>query len=118
LGDQGIAHQLAIRDRSILGRGETMNDISRFADRQLELAAEFAQYIAEHPQVDSALPEKSHICFQIEGDADFNRTSQELAEQHRRDDGVPVILVRIKGLEPPHGSRLIDPVIEPAAAVA
>jgi len=95
-----------------------MNDIRRFADQQLELAAEFAQYIAEHPEVDGALPEKSHICFQIEGDTDFNRASQDLADQHRRDSDVPIILVRIKGLEPPHGSRLIDPVIEPASAVA
>ena len=96
----------------------TMMDSKQFADKQLELAAEFAQYIADHPEVDDLLPEKSHIYFQIEGEAEFNRYSRDLAERQRREEGVPIVLVRIKGLAPPHGSRLIDPVIEPASAVA
>ena len=93
-------------------------DAVQFAEKQLELAAEFAQYVADHPEVDDLLPEKSEICFQIEGEADFNRYSREVADRQRREEGVPIILVRIKGLAPPHGSRLIDPVIEPASAVA
>jgi len=32
-------------------------------------------------------------------------------------EGVPIDLVRIKGLAPLQGSRLIDPVIEPASTV-
>jgi len=89
-----------------------------FADKQLELGSEFAQYIAEHPEVDGLLPEKSHVCFHIEGETEFNRYSRELAQGHQREDGWPIILVRIKALAPPQGSRLIDPVIEPASAVA
>jgi hypothetical protein len=95
-----------------------MMDPKQLADRQLELAAEFAQYVADHPEVDDLLPQKSHICFQIEGDAEFNRYSRDLAERQRREEGVPVVRVRIKGLAPPQGSRLIDPVIEPDPAVA
>jgi hypothetical protein len=94
-----------------------MMDPKQFADKQLELAAEFAQYIADHPEVDELLPEKSHIYFQIEGEADFNGYSRDLAERQRQ-QGMPIVLVRIKGLGPPHGSRLIDPVIERASAVA
>jgi hypothetical protein len=94
-----------------------MMDAVQFADKQLELAAEFAQYVADHPEVDDRLPEKSEICFQIEGEAEFNRYSRDLAERQRREEGVPVVLVRIKGLAPPQGSRLIDPIIEPASAV-
>jgi hypothetical protein len=95
-----------------------MIEPNELADKQLELAAEFAQYVADHPEVDDLLPEKSHICFQIDGEAEFNRFSRELAERQRREEGVPVVLVRIKGLAPPQGSRLIDPVIEPDSAVA
>jgi hypothetical protein len=89
-----------------------------FADKQLELAAEFAQFVADHPEIDDRLPEKSHIYFQIEGEAEFNRHSRELAERRRHQEGVPLVCVRIKGLAPPQGSRLIDPIIEPASAVA
>ena len=95
-----------------------MIDPKQFADKQFELAAEFAQYVADHPEVDDLLPEKSHIYFQIEGEAESNRYSLDLAERQRQEEGVPIVLVRIKGLAPPHGSRLIDPVIEPASAVA
>ncbi len=38
-----------------------MIDAARFADKQLELAGEFAQYLADHPEVDQILPEKSHV---------------------------------------------------------
>jgi hypothetical protein len=58
------------------------------------------------------------VYFQIAGDEEFNQYSRGLAEQQRREEGVPVVLVRIKGLAPPQGSRLIDPVIEPTSAVA
>jgi hypothetical protein len=95
-----------------------MIDPIQFADKQLELATEFAQYVADHPEVDDLLPEKSHISFQIEGEEEFNHYSRDLAARQRREEGLPVVLVRIKGLAPPHGSRLIDPVIEPASAVA
>jgi hypothetical protein len=95
-----------------------MMDPKQFADKQLELAAEFAQYVADHPEVDTLLPEKSHIYFQIEGEVEFNRYSRELAERQGREERVPIVLVRIKGLAPPQGSRLIDPVIEPESAVA
>jgi len=94
-----------------------MIEPTQLADKQLELAAEFAQYLADHPEVDDLLPPKCHLCFQIEGDAEFNRYSQDLAEQQRRDEGVPVVRIRIKSLAPPQGSRLIDPVIESAPAI-
>jgi len=95
-----------------------MMDPDQLADKHLELAGEFAQYIADHPEVDDLLPEKSHVYFEIDGEAEFNRYSKDLAERQGHQEGVPVVLVRIKGLAPPHGSRLIDPVIEPASAVA
>src|SRR5438445_12771370 len=64
LGDPRTACQLAIPAGTLLGGDQTMMDPKQFADKQLELVAEFAQYIADHPEVDNLLPEKSHICFQ------------------------------------------------------
>lgn len=92
-----------------------MMDPMQFTDKQFELAAEFAQYVADHPEVDEFLPENSHIYFEIEGAGEFNACSREQAER-RRHEGVPLVLVRTKGLAP-QASRLIEPVIQPMPAV-
>jgi hypothetical protein len=87
-----------------------------FARQQMELTAEFAQYIVDHPEVDEQLPERSYIFFELAGEEEFNRYSRELAERQLREEGLPIVCVRIKGLAPPQGSRLIEPVIELSAA--
>ena len=71
-----------------------MNDAGDFADKQLEIATEFAQYIADPPEVD-LVPEKSHICFQIEGETEFNRYSRDLAQRHQQEDGWPIVMVSL-----------------------
>ena len=95
-----------------------MIDPHEFAQRQLELTAEFGKFVFEHPKVDDRLPDGAYVYFQIDGEAKFNRYCQTLAERRQRDEGVPIVRVRVKGLAPPQGSRLIDRVIEPAPAVA
>ena len=88
-----------------------------FADKQFELAAEFAQYVAEHPEVDHLLPERAQIFFEVDDDPEFNRYSRDMAERQSCEEGVSLVRVRVKGLAPPQGSRLIDPVIEPSPAM-
>jgi hypothetical protein len=95
-----------------------MIDPHEFARKQLELTAEFGKYVMDHPDVDEILPPESHIYFEVAGEDEFNRYSRQLAEKQLREQGLPLVCVKIKGLAPPQGSRLIDPVIEPAAAVA
>jgi hypothetical protein len=89
-----------------------------FALKQQELTAEFAQYVVDHPQVDEVLPERSYVYFEVAGEDEFNRYSRGLAEQQLREQGLPIVCVRVKGLAPRQGSRLIDPVIETPSAVA
>jgi hypothetical protein len=88
-----------------------------FAQKQLELTAEFAQFIVDHPEVDEMLPEESYIYFEIAGEPEFNQYSRELGER-RRAEGMATVCVQTRGLAPPQGSRLIDPVIAPLPAVA
>ena len=95
-----------------------MIDPETFAQRQMELAAEFAKYILDHPDVDSSLPENAYIYFQVDDEQEFNEYSQQLAERHEREDGVVAVCVRLRGLAPPQGSRLIDPKIVPSPNVA
>ena len=93
-------------------------DRYNFARRQMELTAEFSRYVVDHPEVDSLLPQKSYIYFEVAGEDAFNRYSRELAEEQHRREGVPTVLVRIKGLAPPQRSRLIEPVIDATSAMA
>jgi hypothetical protein len=49
------------------------------------------------------------------GEEEFNRYSRELAQRQQCEEGLPIVCVRIRGLAPPQGSRLIDLVIEAPA---
>lgn len=93
-----------------------MIDSREFAEKQFELAAEFGKFVFDHPEIDERLPEGAFIYFEIAGERDFNHYSRELADRQQREEGVPVVLVRVQGLAPPQGSRLIEPVIEAASA--
>ncbi len=88
-----------------------MIDLEHFARRQMELTAEFAKYVMEHPEVDQMLPEDSYVYFQFEGEPGFNEHSRKLAERREHEEGMTTVCVRVKGLAPPQGSRLIDPQI-------
>jgi len=88
-----------------------MIDPEDFARRQMELTAEFAKYVMEHPEVDDSLPDDSYVYFEVEGEPDFNRYCRQLAERREREEGMETVCVRIKGLVPPQGSRLIEPQI-------
>jgi Family of unknown function (DUF5647) len=94
-----------------------MIDLRAFADKQLELTAEFGKFVFDHPEVDALLPDGAYVYFEVDGEPEFNHYSRVLAESKQREGGVPVVRVRLKGLAPPQGSRLIDPVIEPVTAL-
>jgi len=94
-----------------------MIDPREFAQRQFELTAEFGKFVFDNPEVDERLADGAFVYFEIVGEPEFNQYSRELAERQHREEGVPVVLVRVKGLAPPQGSRLIEPVIEPAPVV-
>lgn len=95
-----------------------MIDPREFAQKQLELTAEFGKFLFDHPEAEEGLPEGAYVFFEVTGEPEFNSYSRELAERRQREEGMPVVCVRVKGLQPPQGSRLIDPVIESASAVA
>ena len=95
-----------------------MIDPEVFAQRQMELTAEFAKYVLDHPDVDGSLPEDAYVYFQVDGEPEFNEYSRQLAQRREREEGVVAVCVRSKGLAPPQGSRLIDPQIIPSPNVA
>ena len=86
------------------------SETPQFVQRQMELTGEFAKYLLDHPEIDEHIPDGAYLFFEIEGETEFNRYGQQLAER-RRQEGFPVVVVRCKGLHPVQGSRLIDPVV-------
>jgi hypothetical protein len=90
-----------------------MMSAKAFTQRQFELTAEFGKYVFDHPEIDDALPDGAHVYFEVEGEESFNRHSRKLAQEQQKKDQGPVVMVRVKGLAPPQGSRLVDPVILP-----
>jgi hypothetical protein len=82
-----------------------MIDPRAFAQKQLELAAEFGKFIIVHPGIDDRLPDGAFVYFEIDGQPEFNEHGRDLADRKRREGNVPVVRVRLNGL--------IDPVIEP-----
>jgi hypothetical protein len=88
-----------------------MIDPEVFARKQMELASEFAKYVLEHPEVDEALPADSFVYFEVEGEPELNEYGRKLAQRREREEGMATVCVRVKGLAPPQGSRLIDPQI-------
>lgn len=44
-----------------------MIDPQVFAQRQMELTAEFARYVLDHPEIDAELPDDSFIYFHVDG---------------------------------------------------
>ena len=82
-----------------------------FAQKQLEMTAEFGKFLFDHPEMDAALPDGAFVYFEVAGEPEFNQYSRQLAERQQREHGATIIVVRAKGLAPPQGSRLIDPVI-------
>lgn len=95
-----------------------MIDVHDFARKQLELTFEFGEFLFDHPEAEERLPDGAYVYFEVAGEPEFNRYGRELADRQHRDEAVPIVLVRVKGLAPPQGSRLIDPSIEPSPAVA
>ncbi len=89
-----------------------MIDLHDFAQKQLELTAEFGKYLFDHPEIDERVPDGSYVFFDVAGEAEFSHYSRSLAERKSREDGVPTVLVRIQGLAPLQRSRLLDPIIE------
>lgn len=85
-----------------------MIDPHEFAQKQLELTAEFGKYVFDHPEMDSRLPDGAYVYFQVRGEREFNAYSRALA-QKRQAAGRPAVLVHIQGLAKPQRSRLLKP---------
>lgn len=89
---------------------------NEFFERSLEISTEFDRYVLAHPEVAEKIPDDALLIFLLEDDAEFSKRSLEIARK-KREEGQPVVLVKIKGLAPPVVSRLIEPRLEVASTL-
>ena len=82
-----------------------------FFEKGLTLSFEFSRYVLAHPDIEDQIPKGALVAFLIADDPAFNERSLALARQ-RREEGQPVVLVKVEGLAPPMTSRLINPQLE------
>lgn len=75
--------------------------------RHAILVTEFNRYVVEHPEFAVQIPQNAQIVLQVEGDEEYNEWSRQLAER-QREQGQPVVSVKVKGLKPAK-SRLLKP---------
>ncbi len=73
-----------------------MIDASEFAQKQLELTAEFGKLVFEQPKMDDRIPDGACVYFEIEGEEEFNRYSLAAAQRRHREEGGPIVRVRVK----------------------
>jgi len=75
--------------------------MNEFERKNTELIKEFNRYVREHPEFADQIPDDAIVILQLEGEEEFNRWARGLAEAHK-EEGRPVVLVRIKRLRPLH----------------
>lgn len=69
--------------------------MNKFEWKNSILGKEFDQYVREHPEFAEKIPRGSLIALQVEGDEEFNKWSQKLAQEQAEEDQ-SIIYVNIK----------------------
>jgi hypothetical protein len=85
-----------------------------FERRNAILGVEFDRYVRDHPTFAARIPRGAQIVLQLPEDPKFNAWARGVAKR-QRESGQPVVLVTIRGVQPPR-SRLVSPKLEIEAA--
>ncbi|MBT9132702.1 MAG: hypothetical protein DDT31_00435 [Syntrophomonadaceae bacterium] len=69
------------------------------------------KYVLEHPEMDEQIPDGAQVVLLLENDLEFNEHNTVLAKS-QREEGQPIVFVKIKELAPAHISRIVNPQLE------
>ena len=72
--------------------GQTVKAYSRFVAM---LGSEFHRYLMQHPEKVKQIPGNALVIFQVEGEENFNRWSQETALKNR-EKGQPAVYISVR----------------------
>jgi len=85
----------------------------KMIEKNLDLIFEFEKYVLDHPALANRIPRNAVVSVRLDGDDEFNRWSQRLAEK-QRGARQPVYCVTIKKMRPVR-SRIEELRVERAA---
>ena len=84
---------------------------SKLIENNLELSFEFTRYLLAHPEIEEKIPKGAQVVLLPDYDERLRRFNLRNSQQ-QREDGQPVVYVRIKKLNPDRPSRLVGTKIE------
>lgn len=87
---------------------------STLIEKNLELSFEFTRYLWAHPEMERKIPKGSQVVLLPDYDEKLRRFNLKNSKR-QREDGQPLIYVRIKKLNPERRSRLVGTKIERVA---
>ena len=74
-------------------------------EKNINLTVEFSKYIFEHPEVEEKIPKGAQVVLLPEDDKELRNFNLMIAEK-QREEGQPVVYVRIEELLTPRLSRV------------
>ena len=85
----------------------------KMIEKNLDLIFELEKYVLDHPDLVNRIPRNAVVSVRLDGDDEFNRWSQRLAEK-QREGRQPVYCVTIRKMRPVR-SRIEELRVERAA---
>jgi len=86
----------------------------KLSEKNLELSFEFTRYLLAHPDIEEKIPKGAQVVLLPDYDEKLRRFDLRNSKQ-QREDGQPVVYVRIKKLNADRPSRLVGTKIERVA---
>ncbi len=80
-------------------------------EKNMTLSIEFSKYIFEHPELEDRIPKGAQVVLLPEYDKELSAYNLMIAEK-QREEGQPVVYVRIKKLLAPRLSRVSEAELE------
>ena len=87
---------------------------STLIEKNLELSFEFTRYLLAHPEMERKIPKGAQVVLLPDYDEKLRRFNLKNSKR-QREEGQPLIYVRIKKLNPERRSRLVGTKIERVA---
>jgi hypothetical protein len=87
---------------------------SKLIEKNLELSFEFTRYLLAHPEMERKIPKGAQVVLLPDYDEKLKRFNLKNSKR-QREEGQPLIYVRIKKLNPERRSRLVGTKIERVA---
>lgn len=88
-----------------------MNNEKKYFEKNLTLSTEFSRYLFEHPELEEQIPNNAQVVILPEDDPELCEFNKNIAKE-QREEGQPVVYVKVSSVAPKIYSRLVNPRIE------